>query len=72
MNEKKDLNRILYSEDAFFQQVLNEFISPGESETNTRTLLTTFTTATNDGLKKEPLGIRLKLPPFKGWENFDL
>lgn len=58
--------RALYSEEEFFKEVLKTLIYV-EPEGTTRTLISTQPTETNDGPKEEPLGIRLKLPPFKGW-----
>ena len=61
-----------YSYDAFFQQRLQDFISVGEHETDIHTLFAACATKTNDGPKEEPLGVRLKLPPFKGWKDLGL
>lgn len=62
----------LYSYDAFHQQRLQDFISFGEHGTDTHTLFAVCATETNDGPKEEPLGVRLKLPPFKGWQSLGL
>lgn len=66
------MSDIFCSYDAYHQQRLQDFISFGEGETETHTLLTAYATEINDGPKDEPLGIRLKLPPFKGWKDIDL
>lgn len=66
------MDNIFYSYDAFYQQRLRDFVSFGERETNTHTLFATCATEINDGPKDEPLAVRLKLPPFTGWENLDL
>lgn len=66
------MSNTFYSYDAFFQQRLRDFISVGERETDIHTLFATCATETNDGPKEEPLGVRLKLPPFKGWKDFGL
>lgn len=66
------MNNTFYSYDAFYQQRIRDFISFGESETDTHTLFSACATETNDGPKEEPLGVRLKLPPFKGWNDLDL
>lgn len=67
-----NVSNTLYSYDAFFQQQLQNFISFGEHETDTHTLFAVCATETNDGPKEEPLGVRLKLPPFKGWKDLGI
>ena len=66
------MKNAFYSYDAFYQQRLQDFISVGERETAIHTLFATCATGTNDGPKEEPLGVRLKLPPFKGWKDLGL
>lgn len=73
--EKKgstNVSKVFYSADAFYQQRLRDFVLFGENKINTHTLLTAYATEINDGPKDEPLGIRRKLPPFKGWKDLDL
>ncbi len=59
-----------FSYEEYHNQRLKDFISfgeLGEGEVETHTLTSSQSTEINDGLKEEPLGIRAKLPPFKGW-----
>lgn len=65
------MSNAFYSYDAFFRQRLQDFISVGERGTGTHTLFAACATDINDGPKEEPLGVRLKLPPFKGWKDLD-
>lgn len=53
-----------YSYEQYHQDKLREFIEHGEQKPPYSSLLNHFAP---DGPKEEPLGIRLKLPPFKGW-----
>ena len=62
----------LYSYEAFHKQRLKDFVVFGELEegkVETHTLISSQSTETNDGPKEEPIGIRTKLPPFKGWQE---
>ena len=64
------MSRELYSYRAYHEQQLQKFISFGElaeGEVETHTLIESQSTKINDGPKEEPLGIRAKLPTFKGW-----
>lgn len=58
------------SYEEYHQQHLKDFVAFGElkaGEVEHHVLISSQSTKTNDGPKEEPLGIRLKLPPFKGW-----
>lgn len=64
------MSEVFYSYEKYHKQRLKDFISFGElkeGEVETHTLVTFQPTEINDGPKEEPLGIRTKLPPFKGW-----
>ena len=56
-----------YSYDAFMEQRLNDFINAGEHESKYHAIFATSSNKINDGPKEEPIGVRFKLPPFKGW-----
>jgi len=66
------VSKIFYSEEAFYQQRLQDFVFFGERKADTHTLFATCATEINDGPKDEPLGIGMKLPPFKGWKCLEL
>ena len=71
---KDDVNvsyPICYSSDAFYLQQLDDFVTFGENKPETHGLFTVCATEINDGPKEEPLGLRRKLPPFKGWNNLN-
>ena len=54
----------------YHKQRLRDFVNFGElreGEVEHHILIESQCTKINDGPKEEPLGIRLKLPPFKGW-----
>lgn len=69
---RTNVRKIVYSSDAFYQQRLQDFVDYGESDNDMHTLFTACATEINDGPKDEPLGVRLKLPPFKGWKDQSL
>lgn len=61
------MKAMYFSYEEFHQAKLQEFITYGEQyNAGPHTLLNPNAP---DGPKEEPLGIRLKLPPFKGWPS---
>ncbi len=63
---------MIFSYDEYYRQRLKDFVAFGElreGEIETHVLVSSKSTEINDGPKEEPLGIRLKLPPFKGWSK---
>ena len=62
-----------YTEKEYYDKALEDFVNFGEgNEGRDRTLFSSTPTEINDGPTEKPIGLRTKLPPFKGWGTLNI